>query len=95
MPTYQDYQQQIVELKHLAEAARDRELAEAKTKIFAIMEEFDITLADLKTSQVAPRKAHPPAPVKYRNTLTGDTWSGRGRTPRWLEGQQKEQFLVN
>jgi len=37
-------------------------------------------------------------PVKYRGP-NGDEWSGRGRTPRWLEalqaeGRGREEFLV-
>src|SRR5690606_7512137 len=28
--------------------------------------------------------ARKPVAPKYRNAKTGDTWSGRGRTPRWL-----------
>ena len=42
-----------------------------------------------------PRKS---APVKYRDS-EGNTWSGRGRAPRWLmaaekNGQKREQFAV-
>lgn len=38
-------------------------------------------------------------PVKYRNTETGDTWSGRGLKPRWLvaeldKGRSLDDFLV-
>lgn len=39
------------------------------------------------------------APIKYRNRKTGDTWSGRGLRPRWLQaelaaGRSLEQFAV-
>lgn len=38
-------------------------------------------------------------PVKYRNTETGDTWTGRGIQPKWLqqalaEGKSLADFLV-
>lgn len=38
-------------------------------------------------------------PPKYRDTKTGDTWSGRGLTPRWLAerektGHKREEFLI-
>ena len=29
------------------------------------------------------------APVKFRDPQTGDAWSGRGRTPKWLEAHEK------
>jgi len=31
--------------------------------------------------------------VKYRNPETGQTWSGRGRAPNWLQGD-REQYAV-
>jgi DNA-binding protein H-NS len=48
---------------------------------------------------------HPPstrrmkAKIKYRNPATGDKWSGRGMTPRWLvamekAGKKRDSFLV-
>jgi DNA-binding protein H-NS len=37
--------------------------------------------------------------AKYRDPETGETWSGRGRPPRWLaareaEGRRREEFAV-
>ncbi len=47
-----------------------------------------------------PRKGTPAtsSPVKYRNPDTGETWSGRGRMPRWLalaeeQGRRREEFV--
>ena len=38
-------------------------------------------------------------PAKFRDPDTGETWSGRGRPPRWLaakeaEGRRREEFAV-
>jgi len=38
-------------------------------------------------------------PVKYRDPVTNDTWSGRGRTPNWLKRKQEagediEEYMV-
>jgi len=43
-------------------------------------------------------KRHSVAP-KYRDPASGTTWSGRGRTPVWLnnylaQGKAKEEFLI-
>ena len=40
-----------------------------------------------------------PRPAKYRDPETGETWSGRGRVPRWLKaaerrGRKREEFAV-
>ncbi len=41
----------------------------------------------------ARRKRGKVAP-KYRDPQTGATWTGRGRTPRWLDGKKPEDFLI-
>ena len=47
----------------------------------------------------APKKPTTPVAAKYRGP-NGETWSGRGLTPRWLatliaQGQAKEVFAIN
>ena len=32
--------------------------------------------------------------VKYRHPTTGQTWTGRGKQPKWIAGQDKAQFAV-
>ncbi|MYN30638.1 H-NS histone family protein [Duganella levis] len=95
MSTYQDYQKQIAELQSKAEAARRTEVSEAKAKIQAIMNEYGLTVDDIgggpKQAPKAPRK---PVEIKYRDEATGDTWTGRGRAPKWLEGKDKNQYLI-
>lgn len=95
MSTYHDYQKQIAELQAKAEEVRRTELTEAKAKIHSIMSEYGLTLADLgsgtKPAAKAPRK---PVDIKYKDEATGDTWTGRGRAPRWLEGKDKAHYLI-
>lgn len=31
---------------------------------------------------------------KYRDPATGKTWTGRGKTPRWLVGKSLEEFAI-
>lgn len=38
-------------------------------------------------------------PVRFRDPQTGETWTGRGRTPRWLaaheqQGRSRESFKI-
>lgn len=95
MSSYQDYQKQIAELQAKAEAARRAEVAEAKAKIIAIMSEYGLTFADLSgASKQAPKAPRKPVEIKYRDDATGDTWTGRGRVPKWLEGKDKKQYLI-
>lgn len=100
MTQYKELMQQIEALKKQAEEVRQREISEVIKDIKAMMDEFGITPADLGFS-VATRsaKAKAAAVAKYRHPQTGETWSGKGRAPKWLldaeaNGQRREQFLL-
>ncbi len=52
-----------------------------------------------EASSTKPRKARGKVAVKYRDG-NGNTWTGRGKTPRWLieaetSGANRESFKVN
>lgn len=55
-------------------------------------------IAVAKTASAAAKKSHKPATamqeVRYRDPISGATWSGRGRPPRWLDGKEREKFAV-
>lgn len=47
-----------------------------------------------------PRRRYPAVLPKYRNPLTSETWSGRGKRPRWLTaamktGHKMEEFRID
>jgi len=96
MTTYQEYQAKIAELQNLAESARKTEINKAKEQILAIMREFNLTIADLGPAAKSgkPVKPRAPVPMKYRDPASGQSWTGRGRAPKWLEGKKKEDFLI-
>ncbi|ARU06602.1 hypothetical protein CCO03_02705 [Comamonas serinivorans] len=33
-------------------------------------------------------------PAKYYDPDTGQSWSGRGKPPRWMQGKDPRQFLI-
>ena len=39
-------------------------------------------------------KLRPSVAPKYRNPETGATWSGRGKPPKWIAGQDRSHFGV-
>jgi DNA-binding protein H-NS len=52
-----------------------------------------------KPAKAKPAKARKPVAVKYRNMVTNETWTGRGKPPTWLKaqeaaGRKREEFLV-
>lgn len=78
-------------------AALDKKISEVQheershaiTKVKSLMAEYGLTLADLGTRAATPRRSGggggKKVPAKYRNAVTGETWSGRGLKPNWLK----------
>ncbi len=99
MTTYKELQSQIEKLQKEAEQARRNEISSAIAEIHAKMNEYGISPEDLGIgaggAKRKPVKAtrRPVAP-KYRNHTTGETWSGRGKPPKWMAGRDKAQFLI-
>lgn len=93
MTSFKEIQAQIAQLQRQAAEQRDQELTEAMQKIHDLMQEYSITIDDLQSRRKngAIKKS---GIVAFRNAETGTTWSGRGRMPKWLAGQDKERFRV-
>jgi len=85
---YQDYQKQIAELQAKAQEVRNVEFAHAKTQIHALMKVYGLALADIGDSAKRPPKVpRKPVDIKYKDEVTGDTWTGRVRAPSGLRAR--------
>lgn len=98
MATYKELKAQAEALLKQAEVARRAEISTVVAEIQARMKEYGITLSDLKGG-AKKSKARGAVAAKYYNPATGDSWSGRGRAPKWLahelaKGRTKDEFLV-
>jgi DNA-binding protein H-NS len=99
MTSYTELQREIARLMQQADAARKAEVAAAIADIRSKMQEFGITVADLGSTGRSSRAKGGTVAAKYRNRATGETWTGRGKMPRWLQaevnaGKRKEDFLI-
>ena len=99
MPTYTELQREISRLMQQAEEARKAEIRAVVADIKAKMTEYGITAADLGSSGRSSRAKGGTVAAKYRHPSTGETWTGRGKMPRWLQaqvsaGKKKEDFLI-
>jgi DNA-binding protein H-NS len=106
--------QQIARLETQAKKLEETEGSrkrKAVSEVRALMRKLGVELTDLqgpdtpKAARPAAGKpkreksARPPVPVKFRNAESGDTWTGRGRTPKWLAaleaaGRSRDEFKV-
>lgn len=67
------------------EALRRKAKAAAIMQIELLMTQYGISPGELKGVDGAP--AHRKPKARYWNPETGQTWSGRGRMPKWLVGR--------
>lgn len=95
MKSYKELQAEIKALQIKAEEMRQSEIQNAIEEIRTKMSEFGITVQDLAGSKKG-RAGTGSGTVKpkYRNPDTGDTWTGRGKPPRWIAGKDKDQYLI-
>ena len=77
--------------------ARERERSEVKQKIEAIIQNAGFSMSELFGGRSSPIKGRT-VPAKYVNPANpAETWTGRGRKPRWLtakldKGAKLEDF---
>ena len=97
MSSYKELLAQREKLEKQIEEAKAKEYAEVLNEIKQKMADYGITLAELGGGRgklgKAGRARAGVAP-KYRDPASGSTWSGRGKPPRWIAGQDREQFLI-
>ena len=73
--------------KRIIDAQRE-EKSTAIAQVKDLMSQHGLSLIDLGNSRgpaAAKRASGAKVAAKYRNTATGDSWSGRGLQPKWLK----------
>jgi DNA-binding protein H-NS len=114
MTSYQDLlaqratlEKQAAELEKALAAARRAERSGVINQIKSLMAEHGLTVSDLGGKTISPTKttgktstsAGRKVAAKYKNSATGETWSGRGLKPKWMQaalaaGKKPEDFAI-
>jgi DNA-binding protein H-NS len=96
--SYKELLQQRAALEQAIADARQREISEAVRKVRELVAEYGLTSQDVFPTGRAPKVAGTKATVKvapkYRDPATGQTWTGRGKAPKWIEGKDRAQFAI-
>lgn len=85
--------QQIKEMKA-------QESGAALIQIHALIAEHEFTVNDIfpgqttKETKTRSGVLRGKVPAKYRDSATGQTWTGRGKSPSWMAGRDKQEFLI-
>jgi len=94
MATYQELLAQKEALEKQIIEAKAREKAEGIAKAKAIIEQYGLSASDVFTRKGAAGSRGGKVAAKYRNPATGETWTGRGKAPKWIEGRDRSNFLI-
>ena len=95
MTSYKELLKQREVLEKQISEARRQELSGAVAQVRALVEEFGLTAPDIfpggrARSATSGTKVAP----KYRDPATGQTWTGRGKAPKWIQDQDRSQFVI-
>ena len=90
MSTYRELLEQKSALDQQIAIARKAEAKQALDAVHSLIAEFGFTAQQVFPWTPAAKKVE----AKYRDPKTGQTWSGRGRAPKWIEGKNREEFVV-
>ena len=95
MASLQELLQQQQMLAQQIENARRSEIAEVLAKIRAQVQQYGLAVSDIFPGGGRHRgKPLGKVAPKYRDSVTGKTWTGRGKAPKWIEGKDRAQYLI-
>lgn len=80
------------EIKSKVDAQKASVIAQIKT----VAETYGITADELVEAMggLKSKRKGVPAKPKYRDPATGVIWSGRGKEPAWIKGQDRTKFAI-
>ncbi|NCA71160.1 MAG: H-NS histone family protein [Sphingobacteriia bacterium] len=79
------------EIERQIRALRKEERRDAITEAKRLIAEYELTPEQLFAPSRSGKAQLPP---KYIDPDTGKTWSGKGRVPGWLDGKNRDDFLI-
>ncbi|CAN7565863.1 H-NS histone family protein [Acidovorax sp. LjRoot194] len=98
--SYKDLLKQREALEQQINEARRSELSSAVAQVRSLVAEYGLTAQDVfpagksagkgTRSSTAGTKVAP----KYRNPATGETWTGRGKAPKWIQNESRDKFVI-
>ena len=95
MSSYKELLKQREALEQKINEARRNELSEAVSQVRALVTEFGLTAQDVfPAGKARSASAGSKVAPKYRNPATGQTWTGRGKAPKWIQNENREKFAI-
>jgi DNA-binding protein H-NS len=93
MAKLEDLIAQRAALDSQIEEIRKEETSNAVVSVREIIEKFGLSASDIFPSKSKKATGGKVAP-KYRDPQSGNTWTGRGKAPKWIDGKARETYLI-
>ena len=94
MSSYKDLLAQREQLDKQIKEAIAREKIDGITKAKLIIEQYTLSASDLFSRKAGGKSTGNKVAPKYRNPANGETWTGRGKAPKWIEGRDRSNYLI-
>jgi len=95
---YEELQAKIADLQAQAAKVKEEEKEQAIAMARTMISAYGITAKDLGLDKMVKAKSGPKVgnkvSPKYRDPQSGATWSGRGKTPKWINGADRSQYAI-
>ncbi|WP_317737641.1 H-NS histone family protein [Burkholderia pseudomallei] len=90
-----DLQKQLGQLNLLLAESKKKEKQAALEQISGYVKEYDIAETELLRAAgfVKPPKRQK-APAMYYDPNSGNSWTGRGKRPKWLEDKNLDDYVI-
>jgi DNA-binding protein H-NS len=95
--SYKELLAQREALEQAISQARQNEISTAVAKVRELVAEFGLTAQDVfpgRSPKSVNTKAVSKVAAKYRDPATGQTWTGRGKAPKWIDGKERSPFVI-
>lgn len=95
--SYKELLQQREVLERAIAQARQNEISTALAKVRELVAEYGLTTQDIfpgRGPKTSSGKTASKVAAKYRDPATGQTWTGRGKAPKWIEGKDRTPFVI-
>jgi DNA-binding protein H-NS len=95
---YDELRAKAAEILAQAEQVKSEERQKTIDTVRVMIQTYDITARDLGLDKAVKAKTGPKpgqkVVPKYRDPASGATWSGRGKTPKWINGADRSQYAI-
>lgn len=95
MSSYKELLKQREALELQISSARRDEVTNAISQVRALIDEYSLTQQEVfSTTRARSATSGTKVAAKYIDPISGQTWTGRGKAPKWIQNQDRSLFAI-